>query len=91
MRPDRCGAIVRWRSRWRGWETVTIVPVGEKVPEETLARLIDYAKERSLPVIFIEHRFEEREYRTSRQLATGPAEFIAAAKHGLNKDDLWAI
>jgi hypothetical protein len=91
MRPDRCGAIVNLRGRWRGWKTLNAAPVGEKIPQETLSRLIAYAKERSLPIMFVEHSFKDGEYSETRNLATGPADFIAEAKHGINDDDMWKM
>tara|TARA_B100001540_G_scaffold182235_1_gene160729 strand:- start:2075 stop:2560 length:486 start_codon:yes stop_codon:yes gene_type:complete len=89
MRPDRCGAIVKWRSRWRGWETVSALPVGEKIPDATLRRLVDYARERQQPIIFLQHEVEDGEFTGSRHLATGTPAFIAQAKNGLRTEDVW--
>ena len=89
MRPDRCGAIVKWQARWRLWQTITAMPVGAQIPEQTLRRLIEHARQRGMPVIFLQHDEVDGDFLNTRHLATGPAEFIAEAKHGLKADDVW--
>ena len=89
MRPDRCGAIVKWNYRWNLWKSVAALPVGSAIPEDTLKRLIEHAKERAQPIIFLEHEFSDGQYVRSQQFATGPVEFIAEAKESLKLEDIW--
>jgi hypothetical protein len=91
MRPDRCGAIVKWKDRWMGWEVVAALPVGRAIPEDTLKRLIDYAKARSQPIIFLEHEVEDGQYVRSQHLATGPSDFLAEIKNGITADDIFHL
>ena len=71
------------------WDTVTVLPVGPKIPPETLQRLVDYARERAQPIMFLEHEVEDGEYVNTRHLATGSPEFIDEAKNGLQEEDVW--
>ena len=73
------------------WDVVAALPVGPAIPEDTLNRLIEYAKERSQPIIFLEHEVVDGQYVRSKQLCTGPAEFMVEAKNGITADDIFHL
>ena len=77
MRPDRCGAIVLFAHyRWQGTPVDQAVPVGERIPAETLDWLKGFATQHRRPLIYSEHVLDAEGY-TGRQeyVAFGPPAF----------------
>ena len=60
MKPNECKAIVLHGAiKWQGAVLDLVLPVGQKVPEETLAWLRESASKRQVPFVFAEHFVED--------------------------------
>ena len=87
MRPSECGAIVGF-SEWRGRQVMDAVPVGEKIPSETLEWLKAFAIEKSIPLMFSERILENGEYIGVKRIGFGPPSFIHEVQNRLGPDDI---
>lgn len=76
MRPDQCGAIVILWYDWQDQKVINAVPVGEKIPEQTLNWLKDYAQKNGRPLLFSERILENDKIVGTRCLGFGPRSFI---------------
>lgn len=88
MRPDKSGAIVRYKP-WKSWKTLAVIPIGQKVPDDTLMRLLDYAKETGLPCVWNERAEDFVNDDTVSKKALGPEEFMLQVKWDFSDQDMF--
>ena len=88
MRPDLSGAIVRFERKWRGNQTITAIPVGAKIPQETLDWLMAYAREQQIPLIFLENFVKEGRFSGWKKTGYGPPAFVEEVKTSININDI---
>ena len=87
MRPDKSGVILRnWG--WRGWRTVNCIPVGQKIPEATLGKLVEYAKNLEMPLVWGERADDYVNDPTMKKSSMGSEEFLAQVKWMSNFEEL---
>lgn len=75
MRPDQCGAIVLLSLPWQGQRVISAIPVGEVIPEPTLAWLKHYAQEHHRPLIFYQRLVADGRFSGLKRFGFGPPEF----------------
>ncbi|MDX1460139.1 MAG: hypothetical protein R3348_03710 [Xanthomonadales bacterium] len=80
LRPDLCGAIVVTGRKFRGWEVIMATPTGWSIPDETLQQLIDWARLRNQPLVWIENIQEHGRYSHFTRSGYGPKAFLEAVK-----------
>lgn len=81
MRPDRCGAIVVFDKKCLGIDVFVAAPVGARIPEATLRRLMVYAQRIKKPLLYWENVFDaEGRLLEQRQTGFGPPDFAAAVQ-----------
>jgi hypothetical protein len=87
MKPSECGAIVGF-SEWRGRQVMDAVPVGQKIPPETLEWLMAFAREKSIPLMFSERILKNGEYIGIKKTGFGPPSFIQEVQNRLGPEDI---
>jgi hypothetical protein len=88
MRPDQSGAIVLLSYPWEGEVVISVIPVGERIPEKTLEWLLAYARKHKRPMIFYQRVMENGEHKGLKQTGYGPPEFRQkVADLGLQSND----
>jgi hypothetical protein len=87
MKPSECGAIVLF-GKWRGRLIIKATPAGETIPDETLDWLMAFARERSLPLVFSEHLFEDGKYFGLKRTGYGPPSFIHYVETQIMPEDI---
>ena len=75
MKPSECGAILVL-STWKGQRVIYANPIGKKIPGDTLEWLMTFARESSLPLVFIERLTEGGKYIGVKKTGYGPPSFI---------------
>jgi hypothetical protein len=76
MRPDQSGAIVLLSMEWEGEKVISVVPVGQAVPEKTLDWLKGYAQKHARPMVFYERtRDGNGAFTGLKRLGFGPPAF----------------
>lgn len=90
MRPDKNGAIARSR-RWQSWNTLGLIPTGQKVPHDTLTRFLDYANETGTPIAWGEHAEDFVNDAEVSRSALGPEEFMIQTKWDFSDEDFWEL
>lgn len=76
MRPDLSGVIVLLSLPWEGEKVISAVPVGQAIPERSLAWLKDYAQKHARPLIFYERTVDsDGQYLGLKRFGFGPPEF----------------
>jgi hypothetical protein len=89
MKPSECGAIVLLDRDWMSRKAIRAVPVGKKIPSDTLEWLKAYAREQSLPLLFSEFLFKENgELIGKRKIGYGPPSFIREVETSIEPDDI---
>ena len=88
LRPDKSGAIARY-SPWKSWKTLTIIPTGQKIPDDTLTQLLEYAKGVGLPLVWCERAEDFVNDDTLSRKAVGPEEFVLQVKWDFSDQDLF--
>lgn len=89
MSPDRCGAIVLSDREFHGWKVLIATPTGWKIPQKTLERLMQYARERATPLIWIENFQRAGKYTHFSRSGFGPKPFMETiARHSEGTDSL---
>lgn len=91
LRPDRAGVIVVVGRKWRDWDVILAVPVGESMPPESLEWLRLHARESRLPLIFDERIMKDGEYVGARARAFGSPAFADAVKYGIGSEDIFRM
>jgi hypothetical protein len=88
MKPSECGAIVLLGRSWHGRKIIRAVPAGEKIPFDTLEWLKGYAREQSLPLLFVEFIFKNGKHIGIRRVGYGPPSFVRAAEVAIEPEDI---
>ena len=89
MRPDRCGAIVLSDREFHGWKVLMATPTGWKIPQKTLEQLMQYARNRKTPLIWIENIQKDGTYSHFSRSGFGPKPFMdTIARHSNDLDSL---
>ncbi|MGB5326953.1 MAG: hypothetical protein WBO58_01905 [Gammaproteobacteria bacterium] len=81
MRPDICGAIVMTGRRFQNWRIILATPTGWTIPQQTLERLMAYAKTQSIPLVYIENLHENGVYTHFKRSGYGPLDFIRSIQN----------
>lgn len=89
MKPSECGAIVLLDKIWNGQKIIRAIPVGEKIPDETLEWLMAYSRETHIPLAFSEHVFVNGVLKHKKRLGYGPPSFIEAVKLTPGPEDVF--
>lgn len=89
MRPSECGAIVLLDNIWNGQQIIRAIPIGEKIPGDTLEWLMAYSREQNIPLAFSEHVFKNGKFKHKKRLGYGPPSFIEAVKLTPGPEDIF--
>ena len=81
MRPDQCGAIVKWRQKWKQWWIIQALPVGETIPQATLDYLMMVARKTMMPLLIVSNEFKDGECVGHFETGFGPPAFLEAVKN----------
>ncbi len=81
MRPDKCGAIVKWKQKWKKWWIMHVLPTGEEIPQATLERLIPIARQARMPMLMVRNEFEGSKCVGHFEQGFGPPDFLEAVKN----------
>lgn len=81
MKPNQCGAIVKWKQQWKKWWVIYALPVGEAIPQATLERLMVIARKSMMPMIFITNEFKDGKCINHFETGFGPPDFLEAVKN----------
>lgn len=87
LRPDLSGVIVKLKEKWRGLRVINAIPVGDKIPQETLEWLMAFAQENRIPLIFTERLVKNGEYSGLKETGFGPPEFVEHVKSAILPGD----
>ena len=87
MKPSKCGAIVLFRE-WKGRDVISAVPVGKKIPGDTLEWLMAFAREQSLPLLLKEYLFKNDKFVGTKRTGYGPPSFIHAVETEIRPEDV---
>ena len=92
FRPDQSGAICIVDRDWQQWKVLRAIPVGANIPPESHEWLLQYAKDRQIPYIYLERRMEGGRQVHLTEQALGPVQFAEDVKKapGLN-DTFWGF
>jgi hypothetical protein len=88
FRPSECGAIVILNRPWKGFEVTWAVPVGEKIPEDTLDWLINQVRETGIPLLYIERVIENGVVKQTKSMFAGSPSLFETAKLSLDPEDI---
>ena len=91
MRPDLIGTIILNDRPWQNWQTLRLVPIGEKVPDRILKHMISFASTQSLPLLWLNWELEGGEYVGYSNHAIGPEDFAAAVRWETDSSDAWTF
>jgi len=91
MRPDQCGVIIKLDEKWNGDEMITATPTGEEIPTKTLDWLMAYARQHSMPLLYLKYVFSEGKLVTTERLSYGPLWFMQAIALEILPEDITAM
>ncbi|MBT8065097.1 MAG: hypothetical protein KJN94_08760 [Gammaproteobacteria bacterium] len=91
LRPDLSGVVVMLDRKWRGRRIIKATPAGWTIPPDTLEKLMALARERSLPLIYLENLQKDGRYIGYRQMGYGPPEFVQAVQRSIGPSDIRVI
>ena len=80
MRPDLCGAIVITGRKFEGWKVILATPTRWKIPEDTLKRIMAFAKQHTTPLVYIENLHDNGVYTHFSRSGFGPLDFVQSIK-----------
>ena len=81
MKPNECGAIILFDRKWAGAPVITAVPVGERIPDDTLAWLMAFTRKKQIPLIWSENVLKNGRYIRTKRSGFGPPAFILSVKN----------
>ena len=92
MRPDLSRAILSDVGEWEGWRVISATPVGDQIPEQTLALLRDLSLSKQCALLYyslecLGEQFTGR----GQQHAYGPPEFTKALAASSNDANFWQM
>lgn len=88
LKPNRSLAIVQLDKKWRGYRIIKALPVGARIPQETLDWLIAYAEELRRPLIFTENLYRDGKFSGWKQTGFGPPAFVELVKTSIGDEDI---
>jgi hypothetical protein len=92
MRPDVSKVILSNVGEWEGWRVVSAAPVGEQIPERTLAVLRDFSLTQRCALLYCSlERSGEQFTGRGYQHAFGPPEFLEALAASSNEASFWQM
>ena len=79
MRPDQSKVILSDVGEWEGWRVISAAPVGDQIPEQTLAVLMDFCNASHCALLYYNlERLGEQFTGRGNQHAYGPPAFTKA-------------
>jgi hypothetical protein len=81
MKPNVCGAIILFDRKWAGMPVTFAIPVGERIPDDTLAWLTAYSREKQIPLIWSENLLENGKFIKTKRTGYGPPGFIMSVRN----------
>lgn len=91
LRPDKCGAILRYRP-WKSWPQVVVaIPIGRKVPEDTLEKIIEYSLSKHLPIVWSERAEDYVSDDAMDRKALGSEEFMTQVMWQFSDEDVQSL
>jgi len=92
MRPDRSKVILSDVGEWEGWRVISATPVGDHIPEQTLAVLRDFSLSNQCAFLYYSlERLGEQFTGRGHQHAYGPPEFTKALAASSNEASFWQM
>ena len=92
MRPDRSKVILSHVGEWEGWRVISAAPVGDHIPEHTLAVLMDFCNASQSALLYYNlERLGEQFTGRGYQHAYGPPAFTKALAVSPNEDGFWQM
>lgn len=92
MRPDHSKVILSDVGEWEGWRVISATPVGDQIPEQTLAILRDFSLSRQCAFLYYSlERSGEQFTGRGHQHAYGPPEFTKALAASSNEASFWQM
>ena len=92
MRPDLSKVILSDVGEWEGWRVISATPVGDQIPEQTLAVLREFCLSRQCALLYTSlERLGEQFTGRGHQHAYGPPEFTKALAASLGDDSFWQM
>ncbi len=91
MRPDLCGAIVIIDRKWQGASVIRAIPTGEKIPRDTLERLMTISREQAKPLIFCEFIRGKDGFIGIKRIGYGPPSFVRAVETAVEPEDVFKL
>ena len=92
MRPDRSKVVLSDIGEWEGWRVISATPVGDQIPEKTLAILRDFSLSRQCALLYYSlERSGEQFTGRGQQHAYGPPEFTKALAASSNEASFWQM
>ena len=92
MRPDKSKVILSDVGEWEGWRVISAAPVGDHIPEQTLAVLRDLCLSRQFALLYCTlERLGEQFTGRGHAHAYGPPEFMKALSTSPNEECFWQM
>ena len=92
MRPDHSKVILSDVGEWEGWRVISATPVGDQIPEQTLAVLRDFSLSNQCAFLYYSlERSGEQFTGRGQQQAYGPPEFTKALAASSNEAIFWQM
>lgn len=77
---------------WQDWKVLRAIPTGPSVPSETYDWLLEYAKSKQIPFIFLEREREDGRFTVRHLKALGPTSFAEDVNKAPNLNDtFWGL
>ena len=92
MRPDLSKVILSDVGEWEGWRVISATPVGDQIPEQTLAVLREFSLSRQCALLYYSLELIGEQF-TGRghQHAYGPPAFTKALAASSDDDSFWQM
>jgi hypothetical protein len=87
MKPNECGAIVVF-VEWKRQDVISAIPIGQKIPADTLDWLMTFAREESIPLMFSERLMSDGKYVGIKRTGYGPPSFIHTVETQIMPEDI---
>ena len=92
MRPDKSKVILSDVGEWEGWRVISAAPVGDHIPEQTLAVLRDLCLSRQFALLYCNfERLGEQFTGRGHVHCYGPPEFMKALSTSPNEGSFWQM
>ena len=88
MKPVESGAIVLFDRKYQEGNVIYAVPVGSRIPDDTLEWLMAFAREHVIPLVYCENIFENDKFVDKKTVGYGPPQFVEAVKNEILPQDV---